>query len=483
MLMVEQPKLGIVLEEQVVEPSVPELKGQVSFDCGSWDGPLKTSLVTIWELMKPSWCPHPNSDFIWDETADITLDLDDDASLHDLAMIHHLLAIRVTKQKNNPSTEPSEGSASSDWLRQGTCPAHNSGMYGLVCNSEHCLITLSEQHRQLAQLYGRLGMSDKSGMELIADCHGVTEVNLITALGFCSMTSSIESLERLERAHELVTSLSVEVFSVALQTEQKIGGWREALENEMNLKDSEAYHRPTGSKYLVVSSSAPYCNIRYPTHMVVMDARTQQVLVDQLFSMPKCVRLARMSEKSYDFLAKIIRAVPKRSEGELQDLVSEEFTRLNEGNVSEFQKQKSSGALPTEFPTIEEKDEVHRIMMEVEPLLGASGYRTRRNILMTHGEYPCHCLAQTLWYPKRGNLVLVWDVEELYSTGLPDQNQRVSIVVVSAMLAVRWLEANAGTSEQETAVPTPEQLANVTMDRQLRSFQNHLQDSENTQSH
>ena len=138
--------------------------------------------------------------------------------------------------------------------------------------------------------------------------------------------------------------------------------------------------------------------------------------------------------------------------------------------MSEFQKQKASGALPTEFPTIEEKDDVHRIMMEVEPLLGASGYRTRRNILMTHGEYPCHCLAQTLWYPKRGNLVLVWDVEELYSTGLPDQNQQVSIVVVSAMLAVRWLEANAGTSEQETAVPTPEQLSNVKMNRNLDLF-------------
>ena len=257
MLMVEQPKLGIVLEERVVKPSVPELKGQVSFDCGFWDGPLKTSLVTMWELMKPSWCPHPNTGSIWDITANITLDLDDDASLHDLAMIHHLLAIRVTKQKNNPFTEPSEGTASSDWLRQGTCLAHNSGMDGYVCISEHCLITLSEQHRQLAQLYGRLSMSDKSGMELTADCHGVTEVNLITALGFCSMTSSIESLERLERAHELVTSLSVEVFPEALQTEQNIGGWREALENKLNLKDSEAYHRPTGSKNLVCSSSAP----------------------------------------------------------------------------------------------------------------------------------------------------------------------------------------------------------------------------------
>ena len=186
MLMVEQPKLDIVLEERVVEPSVPELKGQVSFDCGSRDGPSKTSLVTMWELMKPSWCPHPNAGLIWDMTADISSNLDDDASLHDLAMIHHLLAIKVTKQKNNPSTEPSEGSTSSDWLRQGTCLAHNSGMDGHVCNSEHCLITLSKQHRQLAQLYGRLSMSDKSGMELIADCHGVTEVNLITALEFAA---------------------------------------------------------------------------------------------------------------------------------------------------------------------------------------------------------------------------------------------------------------------------------------------------------
>ena len=184
----------------------------MSFDCVSWDGPLKTSLVTTWELMKPSWCQHPNAGLIWDKTADVTLNLDEDASIHDLAMIHRLLALRITKQKYNSATEPSEGNPSSDWLRQGTCLAHSSGMDGNVCNSGHCLITLCEQHRQLAQLYRRFG---------------VTEVNLITALGFCSMTSYIESLERLERAHGLVT------FPGALQIEKKVGGWREALENEM----------------------------------------------------------------------------------------------------------------------------------------------------------------------------------------------------------------------------------------------------------
>ena len=46
----------------------------------------------------------------------------------------------------------------------------------------------------------------------------------------------------------------------------------------------------------------------------------------------------------------------------------------------------------------------------------------------------------------------------------------MSIVVVSAMLAVRWFEANAGTSEQETAMPTPEQLSNVKMNCNLDLF-------------
>ena len=63
-------------------------------------------------------------------------------------------------------------------------------------------------------------MSDKSVMELGAVCHGVTEVNLVTSLRFYSTTSSVESLECLERAHELVTALRVEVFPGSLQTEQ-----------------------------------------------------------------------------------------------------------------------------------------------------------------------------------------------------------------------------------------------------------------------
>ena len=52
--------------------------------------------------------------------------------------------------------------------------------------------------------------------------------------------------------------------------------------------------------------------------------------------------------------------------------MGEEFVRLNEGNVSEFQRQKAGGALPTELPIIDENDNVHRILMEVEPSLRVS---------------------------------------------------------------------------------------------------------------
>ena len=119
--------MGIILEERVVE-LVPELKGQVSFECGFWDGPLKTSLVTIWELMKTSWCPHPNAGLIWDMTADVPMDLDDDASLHDLAVIYHLLVMKIAKKNGKPATESSEGGSLSNWLKRGACLASNCGM-------------------------------------------------------------------------------------------------------------------------------------------------------------------------------------------------------------------------------------------------------------------------------------------------------------------------------------------------------------------
>ena len=56
--------------------------------------------------------------------------------------------------------------------------------------------------------------------------------------------------------------------------------------------------------------------------LVVVDARTQHRLVDQLFLVPRPVRL---SEKSDELLRKILRAVPEGSRDELKEIVEEDF--------------------------------------------------------------------------------------------------------------------------------------------------------------
>ena len=63
--------------------------------------------------------------------------------------------------------------------------------------------TLAKQHEQLTMLIGIIAMKVKTERELIADYHGGTEVNLVTALGFCSMFGSLESLIKLEQRHEM----------------------------------------------------------------------------------------------------------------------------------------------------------------------------------------------------------------------------------------------------------------------------------------
>ena len=84
-------------------------------------------------------------------------------------------------------------------------------------------------------------MKTRMETQLIADYHGGTEVNLMTAVGFYSMFGSFESLSSLEQKHEIVKAISVEVCPGVLQTEQKhIGNSRESIEVE--LSHSTSYH-------------------------------------------------------------------------------------------------------------------------------------------------------------------------------------------------------------------------------------------------
>ena len=162
--------------------------------------------------------------------------------------------------------------------------------------------------------------------ELIAKCHGGTKVSLVTTLGFYSMFGSLESLLNLEQKHEMVTTISVEVFPGVLQTEQKcIGKWREAIEAEMNIRHSETYRRSSGERYLVRSTSAIISKTNYPMYLVAVDVKITRMIVDKAFSVPKCVRLAKMSEKSYELLCKMFSAVPERTKEELELILGKKF--------------------------------------------------------------------------------------------------------------------------------------------------------------
>ena len=293
----------------------------------------------------------------------------------------------------------------------------------------------------------------------------------VTALGFYSMFGSLESLLNLEQKHEMVTAISVEVFPGVLQTEQKyIGKWREAIEKEMNIRHSETYCRPSGARYLVGSTLAPMCKSRYPVHFVAVDVKSTRTIVDQAFSVPKCVRLARMSEKSYELLCKMFSAVPERTKEELESILGKKFMGYVSGNFSDFERQKQRGSTVTDYNAVDENDEVHRVMMEVEPLLEASAKRNWRSIMLTHDEFPCHGLLQTWWYPKRSNLMLIWDTAKLLSMGLPDSSQPITKVIVGVMMAIRWLEAHLRENNRQEA-PTREQLRKLDCLKDLDLFE------------
>ena len=111
-----------------------------------------------------------------------------------------------------------------------------------------------------------------------------------------------------------------------------------------------------------------------------------------------------MSDKSYELLCKMFAALPERAKEELESILGKTSMRYASWNLSDFERQKQKGSTATDYNAVDENDEVHRLMMEVEPLLEASGKRNWRSIILTHDEFPCHCLLQTWWYTGRSNL-------------------------------------------------------------------------------
>ena len=199
----QQTRLRLVLEEKVAAPSVPESDERVEFGLGFSDELLRTSLMVLWELMRPSWCPSPNADSILNATRDLQRELNSDCNLRDLNISYNVI---VTASKSNGEDKVElPGWGPEDWVipETGSCLAEVCGLEGHVCEGLNCVKTLEKQHNKLTILFGNLVMKAITETELIADCHGGTEVNLVTALGFYSIFGSLESLLNQEQKHEM----------------------------------------------------------------------------------------------------------------------------------------------------------------------------------------------------------------------------------------------------------------------------------------
>ena len=464
--MIVMSSLGLLLEATPKVISVPRSSKRVELRMGNGNGMMTTNLGTVWKLLRPSRCPHPYASLIEEVTERVRLTPTKDEDLGTLDVIHKLIP-----PQNKESGEATSKLGSVKNLQPGSCLDLTCGGGEHTCDGRSCVRIQSFQRKDLVACFGDITEREKSELQIVAECYTNTTVNIATALGFFSRMCSLQSLEMLESEHHLVTALSVKPWPGALQTTQKhIRGWKIGLEAEMGFPVSEAYGLPVIAKSLVGSVMANLFGSHYPLHMAMVEVSSQRILVDKAFSVPKCVRLARMSHHSHSLLRKILGMVPRAQRDDLKEIWGEELLGLEGENTCDFERQNAIGKPMNTVPAQEENDMTHEKMMEGEPLLEALGERNLRSIEITHGECPCHCLAQAVWYPEHSNLCLVWDVEEIRSIGLPDHQQKVTILVVSTMLALRWIEENV-TKYRESKTPTAESIYAIDYSRRLELFE------------
>ena len=335
----ERPSLGLILERAPEVISVPRSSKRVELKMGNGNGVLTTNLGVVWKLLRPSWCPHPHASLIEEVTERVRLAPTEDEDLATLSIVHRLILPQMKE-----SSEVTSGTGSVKRLEPGSCLDSTCGNGEHTCDGRSCVRIQSFQREDLVTCFEDITEREKSEIQIVAECYASTTVNLATALGFFSRMCSLQSLERLESEHHLVTALSVESWPGVLQVSQKhIKSWKIGLEAEMGFPMSEAYGLPLNAKSLVGSVMTNLCGSHYPLHMAMVEVSSQRVLVDKAFSVPKCVRLARMSHHSHKLLRKIRGAVPKEQRDDLSEIWGEELLGLESENTSDHGRQNVMG--------------------------------------------------------------------------------------------------------------------------------------------
>ena len=202
--------------------------------------------------------------------------------------------------------------------------------------------------------------------------------------------------------HHLIADLSVESWPAGLQMIQKhTKGWKMGLEADMGFLVIEAYSLPINAMFLVGSVMTHFCGSHCPLYMSIVETSSQRVMIDQAFSVPKCLRLFRISHHLHQLLKKLWRAVPGLSAENLSDTWVEELVSLQNEKSSDFERQNTRGKVLTNAPDEDKNDYIHTKLMKFETLLKASGERNLRSINLTHGGYRCHCGHRLCGFQRR----------------------------------------------------------------------------------
>ena len=155
----QQTKLRLVLEEKVTATSVPKSDNRVELGLGLSAKLLRTSLMVVWELMKPSWCPSPNADSILRATQNVQRELNSDCNLRDLNINYNLMTT-ASKSNGEDKVELSDWGPE-DWVKPGSCLAEVCGLQGHICGGLYCVKTLEKQQKQLTILFGNIVITAK----------------------------------------------------------------------------------------------------------------------------------------------------------------------------------------------------------------------------------------------------------------------------------------------------------------------------------
>ena len=232
----ERPSLGLILERTPEVISVPRSSKRVELKMGNENGVLTTNLGVVWKLLRPSWCPHPHASLIEEVTERVRLAPTEDEDLTTLSMVHRLILPQMKE-----SSEVTSGTGSVKMMEPGSCLDSTCSNGEHTCDGRSCVRIQSFQREDLITWFEDITEREKSEIQIVAECYASSTVNLATALGFFSRMCSLQSLERLESEHHLVTALSVESWPVVLQVNQKhIKNWKIGLEAEMGFPMSEA---------------------------------------------------------------------------------------------------------------------------------------------------------------------------------------------------------------------------------------------------